>query len=164
MSMARNTMTTPGWMALSGIPGLSQVSVKQKDITVPDIPLETDAGTEAIQFIVQRLYTGWQDANRISVWLGPQPMFNPSMFTSVFPPMMKRMHRWKQRWSCLSLWLRSKLVFVPSTFSLMFTPIFTFENLNRPGSRVVRRTFHKAINWLFPYLKKKSWEHKFGQT
>ncbi len=29
-----------------------------KDIAVPDIPLETDAGTKAFQFIVQHLYTG----------------------------------------------------------------------------------------------------------
>ncbi len=27
-----------------------------------------------------------------------------------------------------------ELVFVPSTFSLMFTLVFTFQNLDRPGS------------------------------
>ncbi len=75
---------------------------------------ETDAGTEVIQFINQHLYIGWQDAwQRRSMWSGSQPVSNPSMSTSVFPPMLWRMHRWKQRWSCLSvMWLGLQLIFV----------------------------------------------------
>ncbi len=33
----------------------------------------------------------------------------------------------------------------------MFTPMFTFENLDRPGSRVGRRV-HKAVSRPFPHI------------
>ncbi len=61
-----------------------------RNIIVPDIPLETDAGSEVVQFIVQCLYTGKQNANRKPIWPGLQPVLNLSMSTaSVFPPMLR---------------------------------------------------------------------------
>ncbi len=58
MSMTRNTMSSPwsnGAVQYSRIyPSLGGT----KNITVHDIPLDTDAGTEVIQFIIQCLYIG----------------------------------------------------------------------------------------------------------
>ncbi len=58
MSMDRNTMSSPGWKWRCPVFQDLAKFGETKNITVPDILLETDVGTEAVQFIVQCLYTG----------------------------------------------------------------------------------------------------------
>lgn len=78
-----------GWLNSSAQYSTIQPNfVQTNDITFPDVLTEKDVGTKVVQLIIiKRLYVSQLDAWQRG--MGVQAMFNSSMFTLVFSPMLK---------------------------------------------------------------------------
>ncbi len=135
-----------GWMVLSGIPGFSQVSLKQR----------------ALQFLI----TGWKlmQARRPSSLLSNACTLASRMLREypcgrdhsrclISPCLLPRclLPCWGE---CRDGSRDGLACLCGRGCSWCYSDVYIW-NLDRQGSRVRRRRVHKAINWPFPYLDKR---------
>ncbi len=138
---------SPGWDALSGIPGFSQVLVKQRTlqflISRWILMMMSSSLSNACTLASRKL--GREDPCGLDLrWCSLHIFLSISSFWCCNGCTDGQ----RDGLVCLCSWGCS-WCFIPSTFSSMFTSMFTFENLNQPGTRIGRRA-NKLVSWPFP--------------